>query len=90
MELIGAVLIAGPVGYLVRPPARALLVYLAIWAVVFPVQTIVVHSENPADIEPLYFIVNALILCLGVGLCALGARLRRRGLDTATTPSGQR
>ena len=76
MELIAAIVFAGPLGYLV--PSRPLLAYLAIWAVIFPVQTVVVHSENPDDIQPLYFVVNALILAGGIGLNRLGARLRRR------------
>ena len=76
MELIAAIVFAGPLGYLVR--SRPLLAYLAIWAVIFPVQTVVVHSENADDIQPLYFVVNALILAGGIGLNRLGARLRRR------------
>ena len=80
MELIAAILIAGPVGYLVqtRTRARGLALYLAVWAVIFPIQTVVVHAENPDDIEPLYFIFNALILAGGIGLNTLGARLRER------------
>jgi hypothetical protein len=31
------------------------------WGTIFPIQTIVVHSASPGDIEPLYFIFNALI-----------------------------
>ena len=78
MELIAAVLIAGPLGYFVRTRTRSLTVYLVIWAVIFPIQTVVVHAENADDIEPLYFIFNALILCAGIGLNTLGARLRER------------
>jgi peptidoglycan/LPS O-acetylase OafA/YrhL len=80
MELIAAVLIAGPLGYFLptRSRARGLAVYLVVWAVIFPIQTAVVHAENPDDIEPLYFVFNALILCLGIGLNTLGARLRER------------
>jgi hypothetical protein len=75
MELIAAVILAAPLGYLVR---RGLAAYLAVWAVIFPVQTVVVHAENPDDIVPLYFVVNAVILAGGVGLNRLGARLRER------------
>jgi hypothetical protein len=80
MELITAILIAGPLGYLVqlRTRLRSLCVYLALWAVIFPIQTAVVHAENADDIQPMYFVVNALILVAGIGLNTLGARLRRR------------
>ena len=50
---------------------------------IFPVQTVVVHAENADDIEPLYFVVNAVILAGGIGLNTLGARLRRRRVATA-------
>ena len=78
MELITAVLLAGPLGYLVRPRPRGLAAYLVLWAAVFPVQTVVVHAENPDDIVPMYFLVNAVILAGGIGLNTLGARLRAR------------
>ena len=78
MELIAAVLLAGPLGYLVRPRPRGLVAYLALWAVIFPVQTVVVNAENPDDIVPLYFVINGLILAGGIGLNTLGARLRER------------
>ena len=80
MELIAAVLIAGPLGYFVptRTRMRGLAIYLALWAVVFPLQTAVVHAENPDDIVPSYFVINALILAGGIGLNTLGARLRER------------
>lgn len=78
MELIAAVLVAGPLGYFVRTRVRGLAAYLVLWAVIFPIQTAVVHAENPDDIEPSYFIVNALILAGGIGLNTLGERLRER------------
>ena len=80
MELIAAVLLAGPLGYFVRTRSRArgLGVYLALWAVIFPIQTAVVHADDPGAIEPLYFVFNALILCVGIGLNTFGARLRER------------
>ena len=79
MELIAAVLIAGPLGYFVhtRTRMRGLAIYLAL-AIVFPLQTAVVHAENPDDIVPSYFVINALILAGGIGLNTLGARLRER------------
>jgi hypothetical protein len=89
MELIAAVLIAGPLGYFVqtRTRARGLALYLALWVVIFPIQTAVVHAENAADIEPAYFVVNAVILAGGIGLNTLGARLRARRRVTATQRS---
>ncbi len=81
MELIAAIVLAGPLGYFVR--SRPLLAYLVVWAVIFPVQTVVVHAENADDIEPMYFVVNAVILAGGIGLNALGTRLRRRRMATA-------
>jgi hypothetical protein len=44
--------------------------------VIFPIQTAVVHAENASDIEPAYFVVNAVILAGGIGLNTLGARRR--------------
>ena len=89
MELIAAVLLAGPLGYLVpgRTRARGLAVYLVLWAAIFPVQTIVVHAENADDIVPSYFVVNAVILALGIGLNNLGARLRARRSRLVTAAS---
>jgi hypothetical protein len=76
MELIAAIVLAGPLGYFVR--SRPLLVYLVAWAVIFPVQTVVVHADNPDDIQPLYFVVNAVILAGGIALNTLGVRRRLR------------
>jgi hypothetical protein len=78
MELIAAIALAGPLGFFVR--SRPLLVYLVVWAVIFPIQTVVVHADNADDISPIYFIVNAAILVGGVALNKLGTRLRRRGV----------
>lgn len=75
MELITAIAIAGPLGYLVR---RGRLAYLLLWAAIFPVQTVVVFSESGADDNALYWVFNALILGLGLTLNAAGARLRAR------------
>jgi hypothetical protein len=76
MELIAAVLIAGPLGYF--GGKRSLALYLGLWAIVFPIQTIVVNAENADDIVVSYFVVNGVILALGIGLNRLGARLRGR------------
>ena len=82
MELIAAVLVAGPLGYFIhsRTRVRGIALYLVLWAVIFPIQTAIVHAENADDIEPMYFIVNAVILAGGIGLNTLGARLRERRL----------
>src|SRR5437764_3438856 len=66
MELINALLAAGPLGYLVRDRRVSLGVWLGIWAVVFPIQTVVVWGNGDGD--PVYFLFNALILGLGIGL----------------------
>ncbi len=76
MELIAAVLLAGPLGYLLR---RGLLAYLIVWAVILPVQTIVVFADRASSGDDwLYWVFNALILAFGVGLNRLGARLAAR------------
>jgi hypothetical protein len=76
MELIAAVVIAGPLGYFVRNSRTSLIAYLAIWVVIFPVQSAIVGFVD--DFDPLYLVVNAVILVAGVGLNRLGARLRER------------
>ena len=78
MELAAAVLIAGPLGYVCATRRKGLGLYLLLWALIFPVQTIVVHRINPDDINVLYFVFNAVILGAGVALNTLGARLRER------------
>jgi hypothetical protein len=86
MELILAILGAGPIGFFTPIRRRALVVYLCLWALVFTVQTIVVFSENGSDANALYPVFNALILALGIGLNRCGALLaerRRAKLDPA-------
>ena len=86
MELIIAIVLAGPLGYLAPTRRLGLILYLVVWAVVLPIQTIVVHSENPDDINAAYPVVNALILAGGVALNRLGAAMgerRRRRMSTA-------
>jgi hypothetical protein len=76
MELIAAVMLAGPLGYFCRTRRRGLGLYLLAWAAIFPLQTAVVL---PNDDQPVaYFAVSAVILAAGVGLNAIGARLRER------------
>ena len=76
MELIAAVLIAGPLGYFVESRKRALIAYLGIWAVIFPIQTLIVVPDEASD--PLYWALNALFLVGGIGLNRLGARFAER------------
>jgi hypothetical protein len=76
VELVLAVLAAGPIGYFIRNRRASLLVYLAAWVVVFPIQGVVVGIFD--DFDPLYFVVNAVILALGIGLNRLGCVLRER------------
>lgn len=87
MELIAAILLAGPLGYFGRTRRQGLCLYVLAWGVIFPIQTIVVHSDTPSDIEPLYFILNAVIFAGAIGLNTLGARLRQRRAATATAQS---
>jgi hypothetical protein len=74
MELILAVLVAGPLGWFLR--SHALAVYLGLWAVVFPIQCVVVHSEG--DLDPAYWPLNAVILAGGITLNQFAARRRAR------------
>ena len=85
MELIAAILIAGPLGYVCRTPKQGRAFYLLVWATVFPVQTIVVFSTSDDGNYALYWIFNALILGLGLAVNALGARLRERRAWTTTS-----
>jgi peptidoglycan/LPS O-acetylase OafA/YrhL len=78
MELILAILGAGPIGFFIAARRRALVAYLCLWAVVFPVQTIVVFSESDDNSSVLYWVFNALILALGIGLNRCGAVLAER------------
>ena len=81
MELIAAVLLAGPLGYFARSSRSGLILYLIAWAIIFPIQTVVVFDAGDGDV--LYWIFNALILAGGIALNRLGRRRReardRRG-----------
>ena len=76
MELILAILAAWPAGYFTSTRKRGLALYLLAWAIVFPIQTISVDSSGQLD--PLYWVFNALILAGGIGLNLLGSRSRER------------
>jgi hypothetical protein len=78
MELITAILLAGPLGYFAPNRRLGLALYLVVWAAVLPIQTIVVHGENPDDINWQYAVVNAAILAAGVALNRQAARVRAR------------
>ena len=86
MELILAILGAGAIGFFSPTRRRALTIYLALWVLVFPIQTVVVFSESGSDNNAMYWVVNALILSVGIGLNQSGAVLaerRRARLDAA-------
>ncbi len=83
MELILAILVAGPVGYLTSTRKRGLLTYLARWAIVFPVQTVVVVLDLGRRERPLLLGPQRSLLCLGVGLNRLGSVLGGVGAPTA-------
>ena len=70
MELIAAILLAGPLGYFTHHGLRY---YLIAWAVIFPFQTVVVFGEGDGAWS--YWVINAVILALGIGLNRLGHRL---------------
>jgi hypothetical protein len=78
MELILAIIGAGPIGWFSPTLRRALTIYLCLWAVVFPIQTIVVFSESGSDDNAMYWVFNALILGAGIGLNRLGTVLAER------------
>jgi hypothetical protein len=77
MELILAVLGAGPIGYFTSTRRKGLIAYLIAWAVVFPIQTVVVFNAGDGD-DTLYWVFNAVILCGGICLNHLGSVLRER------------
>jgi hypothetical protein len=78
MELIFTILIAGSAGYFTDARKRGLAIYLALWAIVLPIQTVVVYSESDEGGDVLYWVFNALILCLGIGLNRLGSVVGER------------
>ncbi len=86
MELIAAILLAAPLGYLCRTRRRGVGAYLLVWVTIFPIQTAAVHADNADDINVWYFAVNAAILATGVGLNTLGARLRARRGSPGAAP----
>ncbi|CAN5448225.1 hypothetical protein BH10ACT11_BH10ACT11_16280 [soil metagenome] len=78
VELILAILAAGPIGYFAATRKSGLAIYLIAWAIVFPIQTIV--SGQAGDWT--YYPVNLAILILGLGLNRFGSiRGERRRSD---------
>lgn len=84
MELILAILVAGPLGWFSRDRRRALIVYLALAAAVFPIQCAVVSRNG--DLDAAYWPVNVVILGGGIALNRLAARLRTRRAVLAVQP----
>ncbi|AGZ45045.1 hypothetical protein [Actinoplanes friuliensis] len=93
MELIVTVLVAFPLGFAVRNRMAAFVAYIAVHSFVFTFQTAQLvrawvggdHSAFPADGDVVpwsYLIVNAVIYAAGLGLVALGHRLRSRRTNT--------
>lgn len=78
MALILTILVGGPAGYFTETRKRGLIIYLALWTIVFPIQTVVVFSASGDGSDLLYWVFNALILCLGVGLNRVGSVLGER------------
>jgi hypothetical protein len=78
MELILAVLGAGPIGYFTQTRRTGLIIYRVAWAIVFPIQTVVVFNSSGDGNDALYWVFNALILCGGIGLNHFGSRIRER------------
>jgi hypothetical protein len=78
MELILAILVAGPAGYFTATRMRGLAIYLALWAVVLPIQALVVFAASDGGNDALYWVFNALILGAGIGLNRLGSGEHKR------------
>ena len=82
MELIAAILLAFPIGYYARNSRNGLLIYLAVAAVIFPIQTVVVAADDQVDAS--YWPVNVVILAAGIALNRYGHHRRERtGAATA-------
>lgn len=87
MELLAALLLAGPLGYFCQSRRKGLGLYLLLATIIFPIQTISVHADSPDDINAGYFALNAIFVGVGVALNFLGARLRRRRAEPTTASS---
>jgi hypothetical protein len=89
MELIVTVLLAFPLGLALRSRTAAYLAYIAVHSFVFTFQSLVLlrawtggdTSAFPAGADTVpwsYGLVNAVIYAAGLGLVALGHRVRSR------------
>lgn len=67
-----------------RPRGR-----LIAWTVIFPIQTAVVHADQPDDISSLYFVFNAATFGLGIALNVAGSRFPARRSPDLVTMAGQ-
>ena len=74
MELIAAILLAGPLGFYARSSRAGLALYLVVWAIIFPIQTVAISQEEGLEVS--YWVINALILGMGIGLNRFGRRRR--------------
>jgi hypothetical protein len=96
MELIVTLLIAFPLGYLLRDRLVAVLGYIAVHSFVFSFQSMALTREwvggdtsafpkDPGTTPWAYGLINLVIYAAGVGLVILGGRLaarrRRRNAD---------
>jgi hypothetical protein len=95
MELIVMLLLALPLGYLVRPRVAAYLVYVGLHSFVFTFQTMTLtkawvggnydaFTKDAEAPEWSYALVNLVIYAAGLGLVTLGAWLRERRLARRT------
>lgn len=78
MVQIATLLLAGPLGYFCRSRRKGLVIWLLAVAVTLPIQTLWILSDSPDDVNVGYWVIQALTLAVGLGLNALGARLRER------------
>ena len=77
MTLITAIIGGLACGYIFGLRRQAFIVWLAVWAVVLPIQTLfLVDPDNRDDWS--YWPVQAVILVVAVAMVWLGSRLRAR------------
>jgi hypothetical protein len=100
MELIVTLLVAAPIGYVVRGRIPAFLTFVAVHSFVFTFQSMELTREwvggddsaypkNPKVVAWSYGVVNLIIYAAGFGLVIVGGRLaarRRRAADKAVRP----
>jgi hypothetical protein len=102
MELILMLLLPLPLGYLLRDRLVAVVAYIAAFSFVFTFQTMTLlrawvggdrtaFAADPNSLEWSYGLVNLIFFGAGLGLVALGHRLRarRRARPAGTSPTVQ-